>query len=49
MRIPDLVKNLGADIAIDYKKDDFAKVLQNYDVVLNSQDAMTLEKSLRVL
>jgi len=45
----DLVKRLGADIVIDYRKDDFEKVLQNYDVVLHSQDAATLEKSLRVL
>jgi NADPH:quinone reductase-like Zn-dependent oxidoreductase len=44
-----LVKSLGADIVIDYRKDDFEKVLQNYDVVLHSQDAATLEKSLRVL
>ncbi|WWL67672.1 NADP-dependent oxidoreductase [Burkholderia pseudomallei] len=44
----DLVKRLGADIVIDYKKDDFEKVLQNYDVVLHSQDATALEKSLRV-
>lgn len=45
----DLVKRLGADIVIDYRKDDFEKVLQNYDVVLHSQDAAALEKSLRVL
>ena len=45
----DLVKSLGADIVIDYRKDDFEKVLSGYDVVLNSQDAKTLEKSLRVL
>lgn len=45
----DLVKRLGADTVIDYRKDDFEKVLQNYDVVLHSQDAATLEKSLRVL
>lgn len=45
----DLVKSLGADIVIDYRKEDFEKVLQNYDVVLHSQDAATLEKSLRVL
>jgi NADPH:quinone reductase-like Zn-dependent oxidoreductase len=44
-----LVKSLGADIVVDYKKDDFEKVLQNYDVVLHSQDAAALEKSLRVL
>lgn len=45
----DLVKSLGADVAIDYKKDDFEKILRDYDVVLNSQDAKTLEKSLGVL
>lgn len=45
----DLLKSLGADIVVDYKKDDFEKVLQGYDVVLNSQDNKTLEKSLRVL
>lgn len=45
----DLVKRLGADIVIDYRQDDFEKVLQNYDVVLHSQDAAALEKSLRVL
>ncbi|MDR6840984.1 NADP-dependent oxidoreductase [Pseudoxanthomonas sacheonensis] len=45
----DLVKGLGADIVIDYKKDDFEKALQDYDVVLHSQDAAALEKSLRVL
>ncbi|MFZ6733796.1 NADP-dependent oxidoreductase [Undibacterium sp. Ji42W] len=45
----DLVKSLGADVVIDYKKDDFEKVLHDYDVVLNSQDAKTLEKSLQIL
>jgi len=45
----DLVKKLGADILIDYKKDDFETVLQDYDLVLHSQDAATLAKSLRVL
>jgi NADPH:quinone reductase-like Zn-dependent oxidoreductase len=45
----DLVKRLGADVVIDYKKDDFEQMLSGYDVVLNSQDAKTLEKSLRVL
>ena len=43
------VKNLGADVVVDYKKDDFEKVLQSYDVVLHSQDIGALEKSLRVL
>ncbi|TIX37458.1 MAG: NADP-dependent oxidoreductase, partial [Mesorhizobium sp.] len=45
----DLVKSLGADVVVDYRKDDFEKVLSGYDVVLNSQDAKTLEKSLSVL
>jgi len=45
----DLVKSLGADVVIDYKKDDFEAILHDYDVVLNSQDGKTLEKSLRVL
>jgi len=44
-----LVKSLGADVVIDYRTQDFEDVLSNYDVVLNSQDATTLEKSLRVL
>jgi NADPH:quinone reductase-like Zn-dependent oxidoreductase len=45
----DLVKRLGADIVIDYKQEDFATILHDYDVVLNSQGGDTLEKSLRVL
>lgn len=45
----DLVKSLGADIAIDYKTTDFTKVLRDYDVVLNSLGAETLNKSLEVL
>jgi NADPH:quinone reductase-like Zn-dependent oxidoreductase len=45
----DLVKSLGADVVIDYKTQDFEKVLSGYDFVLNSQDPKTLEKSLRVL
>jgi len=45
----DWVKRLGADVVIDYSKDDFEKVLQGYDVVLNSLGADVLEKSLRVL
>lgn len=45
----DLVKSLGADIVIDYKKDDFAEVLSGYDLVLNSLGKDVLEKSLAVL
>lgn len=44
-----LAKNLGADVVIDYKTQDFEKVLSGYDLVLNSQDTKALEKSLRVL
>lgn len=45
----ELVKRLGADIVIDYKQQDFEKVLSGYDVVLNSLDGDTLHKSLNVL
>ena len=45
----ELVQRLGADIIIDYKKDDFETILHAYDVVLHSQGGATLEKSLRVL
>ena len=44
-----LVKSLGADVVVDYRTQDFEDVLRDYDVVLNSQDAKTLDKSLRVL
>ena len=39
----------GADLVIDYKKDNFESILQDYDVVLNSQDSETLNKSLSIL
>jgi NADPH:quinone reductase-like Zn-dependent oxidoreductase len=45
----ELVKSLGADVVVDYKKEDFAKVGSGYDIVLNSLDKETLEKSLIVL
>ena len=43
------VKRLGADIVIDYKKDDFETILRDYDAVLDTLGGETLEKSLRVL
>ena len=43
------VKRLGADVVVDYKKDGFEKILHDYDVVLNSLDGKTLEKSLQIL
>jgi NADPH:quinone reductase-like Zn-dependent oxidoreductase len=45
----DLVKGLGADLIIDYKAQDFETILKDYDLVLNSQDSKTLEKSMKVL
>lgn len=45
----DWVKALGADVVIDYKKQNFESVLQDYDVVLNSLGADQLEKSLTIL
>jgi len=45
----ELVKSLGADIVIDYKKDEFSVILKDYDVVLDTQGGKALEKSLRVL
>ena len=45
----DLVKKLGADLVIDYRKDEFEKRLSDYDVVLNSLGPDVLEKSLLVL
>jgi alcohol dehydrogenase len=45
----ELVTSLGADVVVDYRKQDFAGVLRDFDVVLNSQDGATLQKSLGVL
>ena len=45
----EMVKTLGADVVIDYKNQDFEQMLSGYDLVLNSQDAKTLMKSLNVL
>ncbi len=45
----DLVRSLGADVVIDYKTQDFAQALSGYDVVLNSLDGETLERSVEVL
>jgi NADPH:quinone reductase-like Zn-dependent oxidoreductase len=45
----DWVRDLGADIVIDYRTQDFETVVRDYDVVLDSQGGETLAKSLRVL
>ncbi|OUL79306.1 NADP-dependent oxidoreductase, partial [Paraburkholderia hospita] len=36
-----LMKQLGADIVIDYRKDDFAAALKDFDVVLDTQGGNT--------
>ncbi|MGW2259905.1 NADP-dependent oxidoreductase [Streptomyces sp. NPDC001780] len=45
----DLAKDLGADIVVDYRTQDFEEVLDGYDVVLDSLGGENLAKSLRVL
>jgi NADPH:quinone reductase-like Zn-dependent oxidoreductase len=45
----ELVRSLGADVVVDYTKEDFAEALSGYDVVLDSQGGENLEKSLTVL
>lgn len=45
----ELVRNLGADVVIDYKTQEFETKIGGYDVVLNSLGRETLEKSLQVL
>jgi len=45
----DLVKSLGADEVIDYKKQEFEDVLQDYDAVLGTVRGDGVEKSLRIL
>jgi NADPH:quinone reductase-like Zn-dependent oxidoreductase len=49
-RNTELVKNLGADLVIDYKTEDFSTIVKDYDVVLHSnREAKVLEKSLAIL
>ena len=45
----DWVKNLGADIVLDYRKDDFERILSDVDVVLDTQGGKTLAMSVNVL
>lgn len=45
----DWVKRLGADLVIDYRKQDFSQELREYDVVLNSLGNDELHKSLQIL
>ncbi len=43
------VKALGADVVIDYRQQDFATELRDYDVVLNSLGKHELTRSLQIL
>jgi NADPH:quinone reductase-like Zn-dependent oxidoreductase len=43
------VKNLGADVVIDYKKDDFETIVHDYDVAFDTLGGETLKKSLPVI
>jgi NADPH:quinone reductase-like Zn-dependent oxidoreductase len=45
----DWVRALGADEVIDYRRQDFATVLHDYDLVLDPLSGKTLEKSVRVV
>jgi NADPH:quinone reductase-like Zn-dependent oxidoreductase len=45
----DLVRNLGADEVIDYKKQQFEGVLRDYDAVLGTVRGDAIEKSLGIL
>jgi NADPH:quinone reductase-like Zn-dependent oxidoreductase len=45
----DLVRSLGADEVIDYKKQKFEEVLRDYDAVLATVGGETLEKSFQIL
>jgi NADPH:quinone reductase-like Zn-dependent oxidoreductase len=45
----DFVRSLGADIVIEYRSQDFEKVVSGYDLVLDSLGGENLQKSLRIL
>ncbi|WP_433476444.1 NADP-dependent oxidoreductase [Spirillospora sp. CA-142024] len=45
----DLVKKLGADVVVDYRKQAFETVLRDYDMVLDPLGGQNLTRSLRVL
>ena len=40
----DWVRDLGADIVVDYRREDFGTILRDYDVVLDSLGGETLEE-----
>lgn len=45
----DLVRSLGADEVVDYKKQEFEDVLRDYDAVLGTVRGDALEKALQIL
>jgi NADPH:quinone reductase-like Zn-dependent oxidoreductase len=45
----ELVRSLGADVVVDYTKEDFSEVLSGYDLVLDSLGGENLARSLTVL
>lgn len=45
----DLVTSLGADKVINYKKENFEAILNNYDAVFDTLGGKTLEKSFKII
>jgi NADPH:quinone reductase-like Zn-dependent oxidoreductase len=45
----DLVRSLGADEVVDYKKEEFEEVLSGYDAILGTLRGDALAKSLRIV
>ncbi|WP_159698371.1 NADP-dependent oxidoreductase [Arthrobacter sp. 18067] len=45
----DFARELGADVVIDYRAEDFVEILHDYDLVLDSLGGENLERSLKVL
>lgn len=45
----ELVKSLGADLIINYKKENFEEMLTGYDAVFDTLGGAVLEKSFRIL
>lgn len=45
----DFVRELGADVVIDYRTEHFAEILHDYDLVLDSLGGENLERSMTVL
>ncbi|MCE9501401.1 MAG: NADP-dependent oxidoreductase [Leptospira sp.] len=45
----ELLKGLGADLVIDYRKEDFSKILKDYDIVFDTMGGEIQAKSFSVL